>query len=140
MKIFLDVLFYYNYQFFVKVTKDPDPFFATKISIVFIFSMDFISLTGPFLLYFFRINYYKFWFSIVITCLVLLIYHLYYLRSGRAKKILKEKPVLFNSDKITMVIVTACTITVPIFTMTSILITRKVLAHYINNIGSFYSW
>jgi hypothetical protein len=139
MKKLFDVIFYNNYQFFVNVMKDPDPLSATKFVIVFIWSADFISFIGPFLLYFFKIPYYKPWFWVFVLCVFWLIYYFYFTRSGRAQRILKEKPMLFNSGKITSVIVWICSITVPIFTITSMVITRKVLAAYWTT-GKWYTW
>lgn len=97
----LNVLYYHFYLFYVKF--DPEPHFATVLSLSFSQSlvingtMDIIALK----FYCYQIEV---WIQFMITVFFIFINYLIFHRSGRAKQIVKSKPNILNSKGLSIII------------------------------------
>lgn len=100
---FLSVLYYQYFLFYRKVIKDPEPHFATVLALGFSQSLlvngiiDTIALTG----YCYKIGK---WFMIGIAILMIYSNYLIFHRTGKAQEIIKEKPSIGNSKRLSIVI------------------------------------
>ena len=115
----IDVLYYNLYRFNNDVVKNGIPEGSTKFQITAIFVFDFESIIGPFLSYFFKIDHSRLIYVIPFFLLVLILFHLYFKKNNRALKILKDKPMLFSSDQISILITAIFFITLPIIAILS---------------------
>jgi len=97
----MDVIFYYYYLFYTKIIKDDEPFATTCWALSA--SEGFFSAV---MLHIFFTRFFCFqtskWMMVIPTCLFLLINYLYFNKSGRSRKIVKEKPMFFSSHKLSV--------------------------------------
>lgn len=99
----MDIIYYYYYLFYIRIVKDDEPYITTTwalsasegfltsvfLNIIFVkcfcYQMTKLMMFLP-ILFFFLFNYY------------------YYYKSGRCKKIVKEKPSFFSNHKLSILI------------------------------------
>lgn len=99
----LDVLYYHYFLFYRRVIKDPEPHFATVLAIGFIQSLlinGFLDIVA--------LKWFCYQIPVLIqfSILLLIIYlnYLAYHRTGKAKEIVKQKPVIGNNKNLSIAI------------------------------------
>lgn len=97
----LDVLYYHYYLFNTKLVRDSEPFATTNWMLSFNESLLVNGLIDFTLAKLFCIRM-ALWSLIAIFLLILAINYFYYNRSGRAREIVTEKPLLFGNSKISI--------------------------------------
>jgi len=100
----LDIIYYYYYLFYLRILKDTEPHLLTTLVLSFSIStvIDFlIDVISVYVFCFLSVNK---WHDIVVNLLVLGILYLWFHKTGRAKKVVKEKPKLFNNHFLSIVI------------------------------------
>jgi uncharacterized membrane-anchored protein len=97
----LDALFYQYYRYTTKVLWDDEPFARTN----FILSFSEASLVNG-IIYIIAAKFFCFrletWQLISVAGLILTINYFYYNRSGRSRRIVAEKPLLFDSSRLSI--------------------------------------
>lgn len=100
----MDVIYYYYYLFYIKVLKDDEPHLLTTMALSasegFVLSVTLSILLIKFFCYEMT-NLLMF----LPICLFLLFNYYFFHKSGRARKIVKEKPMFFSNHKLTTVMV-----------------------------------
>lgn len=120
------VFYYYYYLFYSKVLVQSDPYFEALFvlsfteSIFLNFLSDFIAIE----LYCYSINK---WYMISMTALLFGVNFMYFHKSGRAKKIIKEKPNFFSSHAATKVIILLLTVIIISFLFIGPVLSKKAL-------------
>lgn len=100
----LDIIYYYYYLFYLRILKDTEPHLLTTLVLSFSIStvIDFlIDVISVYVFCFLSVNK---WHDIAVNLLVLGILYLWFHKTGRAKKVVKEKPKLFNNHFLSIVI------------------------------------
>lgn len=100
----MDVIYYYCYLFYKKILKEDEPHATTIWVIGFIEGFFTNIVLYSLLVYFYCIKTLNIWIMIFIVGLFLLANYIYFYKSGRAKKIVKEKPMFYSSKKISITI------------------------------------
>jgi peptidoglycan/LPS O-acetylase OafA/YrhL len=98
----MDVLFYYYYLCYKNVIPDVKPHLTAIWSISVIIAFLIIIPIDLFCIYKFHIVL-DVWIWIVVIVTVLFVMYLYYIKSNKWKKIIKEKPMLWNSHKLSII-------------------------------------
>lgn len=100
----MNLLYYYYFLFYTKVLPDNEPHATTVFTLSLSESFIVNGVLDILLAYLFCFSLNK-WSMIIISLLIMGINYLLYSRSGKAKKIIKLKPKVFNSNKLSIVIV-----------------------------------
>ena len=104
MKI-LDVLYYYYYRYSVKILRESEPHattgFMLSVSEAFLINGIINFITSTFFCYSF-ISFKSF--PIAILVIILFLNYLFYQKTGRSRRIIKEKPVLWNSHRLSIIV------------------------------------
>lgn len=95
----LDVLYYHYYLYSVKILWEDEPYATTNWMLSFSEALLVNGLFDIILAKFFCIRMGK-WYMILIFLIILISNYFYYNRSGRSRKVVIEKPLLFESSKI----------------------------------------
>jgi hypothetical protein len=99
----MKTIFFYYYLFYTKVIIDDEPYATT----VFVLSVSEGFLIN-FLIQFLSANFYceslSLWTMILVQLLIILINYLYFNKSGRAKKIVKLKPMFFSNHMLSIIL------------------------------------
>jgi hypothetical protein len=107
----IDKLFYYYYLCYDKIIYDVwPPQYTVIYTFSFIVSWIMICPIDLFFAYSFHINIFDKWIMIGIFLLILLLKYLYFIRTGRWKRIVEEKPKFRNSNKLSVIVTIAFTI------------------------------
>lgn len=100
----LDIIYYYYYLFYLRMLKDNEPHLLTTLALSFSIStiiIFFIDVISVYVFCFLDVNT---WHDMLIYLLSLGILYLWFHKTGRAKKVVKEKPKLFNNHFLSIVI------------------------------------
>jgi len=97
----MDVLYYYYFLFYAKVLKDDEPHLLTIMALSASQGFALSVSLSLFLLKFFCLEMNKLLLFLPI-CLFLLFNYLHFYKSGRSRKIVKEKPMFFSSHKLSV--------------------------------------
>lgn len=100
----MDVIYYYCYLFYKKILKEDEPHALTVWALGCGEGFLTNALLYSFLVYFFCIKTLNIWIMMSIVGLFVFANYRYFYKSGRAKKIEKEKPMFFSSRKISILI------------------------------------
>lgn len=99
----MDVIYYYYYLFYTRIIKDNEPHLLTILALSategFILN---ITVEVVLILYQCKQTNEIIWMGII--CLMNLFNYLYFYKSGRAIKIIKEKPMFFSSKRISILV------------------------------------
>ena len=101
----MDVIYYYCFLFYKNIVKDDEPY-ATTVWILGFGEGFFLSAISDIIstkIFCYDLIKYS---MLPIIGMTLLFNYFYFNKSGRAKKIVKEKPVFFGSHKISIMITT----------------------------------
>jgi hypothetical protein len=99
----IDVFYYYEYLFYKKLIKDPDPHFAALLGLSLSQSLIINAIINFVSLKFFCFQI-KILFFISIVLIIIYLNYLFYHKSGKAKIIVKAKPKILNSDSFSIII------------------------------------
>lgn len=100
----MDVIYYYYYLFYKKILKDDEPHLLTTMALSASEGFTINVILEIFFTYFFCLSIGK-WIMLLNITLFNLINYLYFHKSNRANRIVKEKPMFFNNHKLTIFIV-----------------------------------
>ena len=99
----MDVIYYYYYLFYIRIIKENEPHMLTILAISategFILN---IIVEVASILYHCKQTNGLIWMSII--CLANMFNYLYFYKSGRAIKIIKEKPMFFSNNHISIIL------------------------------------
>lgn len=100
----MNVIYYYYFLFYSKVFKEDEPHLTARLVLSFCQSL-FINglIADTIALHFFCYEISK-WIMISVLACILLFNYFYYSKSGRDKIIVKEKPVFFGSQRVSILI------------------------------------
>ena len=98
----MNVFYCYYYLFYTKVLPDNQPHSTVVFTLSFSLSLIINGIVNVVLAYLFSVSLKKWEMIGIFTFITLLIYFAYY-RSGKGKRIVTEKPKLFNSNKISII-------------------------------------
>ena len=97
-------VFYYCYYLFYKKILDPDPRLAATLGLTSLIGFFLIAVLNITLAYLFCFDFNKYY--IIATFVIIFLFNtFYFFTSKRVKTIVKEKPMFFNSHRLTIVIV-----------------------------------
>ena len=100
----MKVFYYYYYLFYTKILPDNQPHATVMFSLSFIFSLVLNGLLNIILAYMFGFALNR-WEMIGVFILILLLMYLAFYKKGKGKSIVKiEKPKLFNSNVLSLVL------------------------------------
>lgn len=99
----MKVFYYYYYLFYTKVLPDNQPHSTVVFTLSFTLSLIINSIVNMVLASFFNTSLKK-WEMIGIFAFVTLLIYLVYYRSGKGKRIVKEKPKIFNSKSASIIL------------------------------------
>jgi hypothetical protein len=99
----MDVIYYYYYLFYCKIVKDDDPHLLTTLALSASEGFALAVSLNIVLIRFFCYQMTKLMMFLPI-CLFLLFNYFYFNKSGRAKKLVKEKPMFFLNHKLSIII------------------------------------
>ena len=99
----MNVFYYYYYLFYTKVLPDNQPHSTVIFTLSFTFSLIINGIVNVVFAYLFGVSLRK-WEMIGIFAVITLLMYLAYYRSGKGRKIVTEKPKLFNSNKISIIL------------------------------------
>ena len=108
----MDILYYHYFLFYQKVLKEDDPHMEARFTLAASWGLLISPLTDLFCVRFFCYHLSKWQFLLI--CSTFLLYNYFvYNKNGRSIKVEKEKPMAFNSRKLSIVItilffVTSC--------------------------------
>ena len=109
----MKTIYYYYYLFYTKKIKDNEPYattvFALSMSEGFIVNF----VLNVLIIHSYCLALNK-WIMIMIQLLIIILNYLYFNKSKRAKKIIKEKPMFFSNHKLSIVLTSLFFITTPI--------------------------
>ena len=99
----IEILYYYYYLFYKKILKDDEPHLLATLVLAFSFSLFLIMFINISMAYMFgkALDTYE---MFSINVLMVLILYLTLHRSGKAKEIVKEKPMFFNNHLLSVLI------------------------------------
>jgi hypothetical protein len=100
----MDVIYYYCFLFYTRILKDDSPHTTTVWALGFAEGFFANVILYSFLIYYFGITTLNTWIMMFFVAIFVLANHLYFKKSGRAKKIVKEKPMFYSSQKISIII------------------------------------
>lgn len=92
----LRVFYYYYCLFYVKVIKDPAPFFTTVLTLSFSLSLFINGVVEIIAIKFFCYDV-KMWSQILILCIIIFLNYLLFYRNEKCVQIIKSKPNIANS-------------------------------------------
>jgi hypothetical protein len=96
------VLFYHFYLFYCKIYKDEDPVLTARLSLTATESFIVIAILDTLSAFILSVKLSKF-FMIAITLAILIINTFYLLNDKKAREIIQQKPLLFNSKKLSLI-------------------------------------
>lgn len=99
----INVFYYYYYLFYTKVLPDNQPHSTVIFTLSFTFSLIINCIINVVLAYSLDTSLKK-WEMIGIFAFIALLMYLAYYRNGKGKRIVTEKPILFNSNRISIVL------------------------------------
>lgn len=99
----MNILYYYCYLLYTKVIPENEPYATTVFVLSFSESFLLFSAANIVLAYFRCIVLSK-WIGVLLMVTFSVINYLVFSRSGLSRKIVEEKPTLFNSHRISMMI------------------------------------
>ena len=99
----MDVIYYYCYLFYVRIIKDNEPHLLTilAISATECFFIN-IVLEAVLICYQCKQTNVLIWVGVI--CLTNIFNYLYFFKSGRSMKIIKEKPMFFSNNRTSIII------------------------------------
>jgi hypothetical protein len=99
----MNVFYYYYYLFYTKVLPDNQPHSTVIFTLSFTLSLIVNCIVNVALAYFLNVSLRK-WEMIGIFAFITLLLYLAYYRNGKGKRIVKEKPKLFKSNVVSIVL------------------------------------
>lgn len=99
----MDIIYYYCYLFYTRIIKDNEPYAATAWALGFIEGFFASVILNIVSIHFLCFSLGK-WRMIGIGIMFLLGNYFYFNKSGRAKKIVKNKPVFYNNRRISIIL------------------------------------
>ncbi len=99
----MNVFYYYYYLFYTKVLPDNQPHSTVIFTLSFTFSLILNCIVNITLAYILGISLGKWEMIGIFVFIIVLLYFAYY-RNGKGKRIVKEKPKIFNSNRISIVL------------------------------------
>ena len=111
----INVFYYYYYLFYKKILPETQPHATVIFTLGFTFSLILNGIINIVLAYGLAISLGK-WEMIGILAFILILLYFTYYKNGKGKRIVKEKPKLFNNNSISIV-VTALLFLVGIFAL-----------------------
>jgi hypothetical protein len=122
----MDVLFYYYYLCYKNIIPDVKPHF-TAVWVMGITISFFITIPAYlFFIYRFHIVLDS-WFFLCVIGVIISILYLYYLKTNKWKQIIKEKPMLNNSHKLSIVFTITFTVLGFAFLVIGAILGKKIL-------------
>lgn len=97
----MNVFYYYYYLFYTKVLPDNQPHSTVIFTLSFTLSLIANCIINVAFAYVLNISLRK-WEMIGIFVLITFLMYLVYYRSGKGKRIVKEKPKLFNNNRVSI--------------------------------------
>ncbi len=99
----MNVIYYYYYLFYSKILKDSEPHLLTTLVLSFSQSLLVngvleISIANIFCIYISK------WPMLIVLLLLIGVNYVYYHRTGKAKEIVKNKPMFFSSHRLSIII------------------------------------
>ena len=101
LSIMISVLYYYYYLFYTKVVSDSQPHSTTIFTLSFSLSIvinGLLSLIAAYLSKYNTSNYVM----VSVFIIIIIVNYLVFYRTGKGKKLVKERPKLFNNHKLSM--------------------------------------
>ncbi len=99
----IKVFYYYYYLFYKKILKDNEPHLLATLVLNFSMSLLVNGLLDITLAHTIKYALGK-WEMISVLVLLLAFFYFSYHRTGKAEKIIKEKPMFFNSNKLSIIL------------------------------------
>lgn len=99
----INTLYYYYYLFYKKILRDNEPHMLATLVLGFSFSLLLIAIVDITIahLFYIKLGHY---FMLGINIFMIAIFYFTLHRTGRARKIVKEKPRFFNSHAVSILI------------------------------------
>ena len=107
----IDIFFYYYYLFYKNILKESDPIEVAILVLGFIISLVPINLIMFSLVYFFEIKLHTLYYFFAVIGVDIILLKRYY-KKRYCNKIIKSKPILFNSHRKTVYFVTIISLTI----------------------------
>lgn len=127
----MKVIYYYYYLFYLKILKDDDPHLLTLLALSASEGFALAVSLNIVLIFFFCYQMTKMMMFLPI-CLFLLFNYFYFDKSGRARKIVKDKPMFFLNHKLSIVIAALFFIITLSFLFWGAAYTKYLLGNYCN--------
>ena len=101
LMLIINSLYFHFYLFYKNIYKDDDPILTTRLSLTAIESFLIIAITDVFSAIFLLEELQK-WVMIAITLSVLVLNTFYFFTEKKVRKILSDKPLILNSNKVSI--------------------------------------
>lgn len=101
LQTMMNMFYYYYYLFYTKILPDNQPHSTVVFSLSFIFSLILNGLINLTLAYTLGIALSRLEMFGILILIIILMYFSFY-KNGRGKKIINEKPMIFNSMKLSI--------------------------------------
>lgn len=98
----IDTFYYYYFEFYRRIIKDPEPHFATVLGLGFSCSLlingiiDLVALTY----YCYQVQV---WAQFSIALLIIAILYLTYHKTGKAKEVVRIRQLIFNNSRVSAI-------------------------------------
>jgi len=99
----MDILFYYHYLFYKKSRVETQPVATTIFILSLLLTWDIFIPLVLFFIVCLHINILKMWIYISLFACVAFVMYMYFLKSKRYLKIIKQKPMLHNSNSLSII-------------------------------------
>lgn len=99
----MKALYYYCYLLYTKVIPEDEPYATTVFVLSFLEAM-FLFSTASLLLAYWQCFDLNAWYGVSLMVVLLIVNYVVFNRSGWSRRITEEKPMLFNSHRLSIVI------------------------------------
>jgi hypothetical protein len=99
----MDVIYYYCFLFYKKILKEEEPYSTTVWALGFLHGFFFSTTINLLFIYFFHFKLEK-WELIGIGIFFLIVTYLYFNKSKRSKKIIKNKPSFWGNHQLSIIL------------------------------------
>jgi len=125
----MNVLYYYYYLFYSKILRDNEPHLLTTLALSFSISLPFNVISDILLKRYYCITIGK-WPMLGALLFILGINYLYFHRTGKAKEIVKTKPMFYSNHRLSILITILFFIITISFLFWGPIYAKYILEHY----------
>lgn len=124
----LDILYYYYYLLYTKLIPEVSPHFTAVWVLSLVLALIITGIGHLFLVVFFKIPFKQEY--IILFAVIFFAMYLRYIKSGRGKRVIKQKPMLKGSNKLSIIYTASVTLMALIVIFLFPIITHYILHRY----------